>query len=58
MGEDPRELADDDERLVRLRAGYVTELVRAVRRTADKHAAERGRKMQVSAIVDTERGNL
>ena len=34
-GEDPRDVADDDERLYNLKASYLTEFVRAVRRTAD-----------------------
>jgi len=50
-GEDPRELPDHDQRLQKLRAGYMTEFIRAVRKAADKRAAERGRKMQVSAYV-------
>jgi hypothetical protein len=48
-GCDPRELRDDDERLLRLRAGYLTEFVRAVRQAADKHGERRGRRIQVSA---------
>lgn len=51
-GLDPRNLPDDDERLLDLRTGYMTEFVRAVRRAADKRAAERGRKMQVSAFTE------
>ena len=50
-GEDPRELPDHEERLQKLRAGYMTEFIRAVRKAADKRAAERGRKMQVSAYI-------
>ena len=51
-GEDPRDVADDDERLYNLKASYLTELVRAVRRVADKHGEKRGRKMQVSAVFE------
>ena len=50
-GEDPRDLPDHEERLQKLRAGYMTEFIRAVRKAADKRAAERGRKMQVSAYI-------
>ena len=51
-GEDPREVADDDERIYNLKASYLTEFVRAVRRTADSYGSRRGRKMQVSAIFE------
>ena len=51
-GSDPRELPEDDARLLSLRAGYMTEFVRAVRRAADKHGTRRGRKIQVSAWIE------
>ena len=51
-GSDPRELPADDARLLGLRAGYMTEFVRAVRRAADKHGTRRGRKIQVSAWIE------
>ena len=51
-GSDPRELPDDDARLLKLRAGYMTEFVRAVRRAVDKHGTRRGRKIQVSAWIE------
>ena len=50
-GEDPRELPDHEERLQKLRAGYMTEFFRTLRKAADKRAAERGRKMEVSTYV-------
>ena len=52
-GQDPRELPDHEERLQKLRAGYMTEFMRAVRKAADKRGAERGRKMQVSTYVQS-----
>ena len=51
-GEDPRDLPDDDERLLRLRAGYMTEFFRAVRKLADERGARRGRKIEVSTYVE------
>ena len=51
-GSDPRELPDDDARLLKLRAGYLTEFVRAVRRAADRHGTRRGRRIQVSAWIE------
>ena len=52
-GQDPRELPDDDARLQKLRAGYMTEFMRAVRKAADKRGAERGRKIQVSTYIES-----
>ena len=52
-GEDPRDLPDHEERLQKLRAGYMTEFIRAVRKAADKRGAERGRKIQVSTYVES-----
>jgi len=49
---DPREIAENDARLLKLRAGYMTDFVRAVRKAADKHAERRGRKLQVSAWIE------
>ena len=51
-GEDPREIPDEDQRLLRLRAGYMTEFLRAVRRAADTHGAKRGKRIQVSAYME------
>jgi len=51
-GTDPRKLPDDDERLWKLRAGYMTEFVRAVRQAANRHGQRRGRKFQVSAWIE------
>ena len=51
-GEDPRDLQDDDERVLRLRAGYMTEFFRAVRRLADEAGRRRGRKVEVSTWVE------
>ena len=51
-GEDPRNLDEEDERLLRLKAGYMTEFVRAVRRAADTHGDRRGRRIQVSAHAE------
>ena len=52
-GEDAREVPTDDQRLLKLRAGYFTEFVRAVRRAADKHGKRRGRKIQVSTWIES-----
>ena len=52
-GQDPRELPDHEQRLQKLRAGYMTEFIRAVRKAADKHGARRGRKIQVSTYVQS-----
>ena len=52
-GLDPRELPDHDERLEKLRTGYMTEFIRAVRAAADKRGAERGRRIQVSTYVES-----
>jgi len=52
-GQDPRELPDHEERLQKLRAGYMTEFMRAVRKAADKRGAERGRKIQVSTNIES-----
>jgi hypothetical protein len=57
-GSDPRELPDNDERLLRLRAEYMTEFVRAVRRAADRHGTRRGRRMQVSASAPWSRARM
>ena len=57
-GEDPREIADDDERLLRLRANYMTELMRSVRRAANQHGDKRGRRMQVSAAFEGGKENM
>ena len=51
-GQDPRDVADDDERLYKVKANYLTEFLRAVRKTADQHGDRRGRKMKVSAIFE------
>ncbi len=57
-GEDARDVADDDERLYTVKASFLTELLRAVRRTADRHGEKRGRKMQVSAIFEGGREDM
>ena len=51
-GQDPRELPDDDVRLLDLRADYLTELIRQVRRAAEKHGQRRGRPIQISAWLE------
>lgn len=51
-GEDPRDLPDDDERLLKLRSGYMTDFFRAVRKLTDEAGARRGRKVEVSTYVD------
>ena len=50
--QDPRVLPDDDPRLLDLRASYLTELIRQVRRAADEHGRRRGRPIQVSAWLE------
>ena len=50
-GEDPRSVAEDDPRLLELRAGYVTELVRGVRRLIDEISSNKGKKIELDAIV-------
>ena len=52
-GQDAREVPEDDERLLKLRASYFTEFVRAVRRAADKRGQERGRPIQLSTYIES-----
>ena len=47
-GLDITSVADDDERLCRLRAGYVTDFMRAVRKIADEVGTRRGRPLAVT----------
>ena len=47
-GLDITSVADDDERLCRLRAGYVTDFMRGVRKIADEVGARRGRPLAVT----------
>ena len=54
-GDDPREVKEDDPRLLQLRAGYVTELVRGVRQLVDEIGTKRGKKIQLSAQVSYRR---
>ena len=51
-GQDPRDLPDRDPRLLTLRAGYLTEIMRGLRALADRRGAERGRKIEVSVWID------
>jgi len=50
--QDPRQLPDDDPRLLKLRATYMTEFLREVRRTADKHGKKQGKRIQVSIWIE------
>lgn len=51
-GIDPRELPDDDERLLDVRAAHMTRFVRQVRRAAEAHGSRRGRPIAVSAWIE------
>jgi hypothetical protein len=50
--EDPRDVPDDDPRLLDVRAGFMTEFVRQARKAADVHGQRRGRRIQVSAWLE------
>ncbi|MAE64015.1 MAG: hypothetical protein CMJ18_07045 [Phycisphaeraceae bacterium] len=49
-GVDPRDLDENDERVQRHRASYVTTLVRSARRLLDEIGAERGRRFDLTAM--------
>lgn len=57
-GEDPRKLDENDERIQRLRARYVTEFVRKVRQSLNELGSQRGRKIELSAWVYSDQANL
>ncbi len=57
-GEDPRKLDDNEERVQRLRAKYVTEFVRKVRQLLNELGNKRGRKIELSAWVYSPETNL
>ncbi len=57
-GEDPRKLDDNEERVQRLRAKYVTEFVRKVRQLLNELGRKRGRKIELSAWVYSPETNL
>ena len=57
-GEDPRKLDDNEERVQRLRAKYVTEFVRKVRQLLNELGSKRGRKIELSAWVYSPETNL
>ncbi len=57
-GEDPRKLDDNEERVQRLRARYVTEFVRKVRQLLNELGRKRGRKIELSAWVYSPETNL
>ncbi len=55
-GEDPREVKEDDPRLMQLQAGYVTELVRGARQLVDEIGTKKGKKIQLSVQVSYRQG--
>ncbi len=57
-GEDPRKLDDNEERVQRFRAKYVTEFVRKVRQLLNELGSKRGRKIELSAWVYSPETNL
>ena len=58
-GQDPREIAEKDERWLLHKAEYVTRFARDVRKLADEIGAKRGRKVRLSAMTYwTERLNI
>ncbi len=50
-GLDPRELADDDERVIALRCKIMTEFMEKTREVVDQASKEKGRKLELSLIV-------
>jgi hypothetical protein len=58
-GQDARQLAEDDERYLRYRAGVMTDFMRALRRELDAIGEKKGRKLEVSAhVLSNEQTNL
>ena len=57
-GEDPRKLDDNEERVQRLRAKYVTEFVRKVRQLLNELGSKRRRRFELSAWVYSPETNL
>ncbi len=57
-GEDPRKLDDNEERVQRLRAKYVTEFVRKVRQLLNELGSKRRRRFELSAWVFSSESNL
>jgi uncharacterized lipoprotein YddW (UPF0748 family) len=57
-GEDPRGLDENDLRVQRLRAKYVTEFTRKVRQLLNELGSKRKRKIELSAWVYSAKANL
>ena len=58
-GLDARQLAEDDERYLRYRAGVMTDFMRTLRRELDAIGEKKGRKLEVSAhVLSNEETNL
>lgn len=58
-GLEARQLAEDDERYLRYRAGVITEFMRCLRRAMDEMGEKRGRKIEISPhVLNDEKTNL
>ena len=51
FGDDPREVDETDERLLRFRAGFMTRYMRELRQAMDRVGKKLGRRLEVSAIT-------